>query len=178
MPLSFGLLLFHGKHGVQAPQLLHLCTITPYPIEQQSYTEMIRITPSLWLDESELEETFVRASGPGGQHVNKTSSAVQLRFDARHSRSLPADVAERLIELAGNRATQEGILVITAQSHRSQPLNRADALERLVTLIRRATERQAIRRPTAPTRASKRRRLDEKSRRGQVKALRRGTQTD
>nr|MBF0685412.1 aminoacyl-tRNA hydrolase [Pseudomonas sp.] len=139
---------------------------------------MIRITPSLWFDERELEETFVRASGPGGQHVNKTSSAVQLRFDARRSRSLPPDVVERLIELAGNRATQEGVVVITAQRHRSQPLNRADALERLVELIRRATVRETIRRPTAPTRASKRRRLEEKSRRGQVKALRRATGSD
>lgn len=139
---------------------------------------MIRITPSLWLDESEIEETFVRASGPGGQHVNKTSSAVQLRFDARRSRSLPADVAEGLIQLAGNRATQDGVLVITAQRHRSQPLNRADALERLVALIRRATERQTVRRPTAPTYASKRRRLEEKSRRGQVKALRRSSRDD
>lgn len=147
----------------------------PQPFEQQTYIQMIRITPSLWLDESELEETFVRASGPGGQHVNKTSSAVQLRFDARRSRSLPPEVAERLIQLAGNRATQDGVLVITAQRHRSQPLNREDALERLVALIRRATERQAVRRPTAPTYASKRRRLEEKSRRGQVKALRRGS---
>jgi len=150
----------------------------PYPIEQQNHFKMIKITPGLWLDESELEETFVRASGPGGQHINKTSSAVQLRFDARRSRSLPADVAERLIQLAGNRATQEGVLVITAQRHRSQPLNRADALERLVALIRRATERQAVRRATAPTHASKRRRLENKSRRGQVKALRRSTPND
>lgn len=150
----------------------------PYPIKQQIHFTMIKITPGLWLDESELEETFVRASGPGGQHINKTSSAVQLRFDARRSRSLPADVAERLIQLAGNRATQEGVLVITAQRHRSQPLNRADALERLVALIRRATERQAVRRATAPTYASKRRRLEDKSRRGQVKALRRTTPND
>src|SRR5690606_33273255 len=136
--------LHPGKRGVQVLQLLCLCTITPYPTEQQSYIKMIRITPSLWLDESELEETFVRASGPGGQHVNKTSSAVQLRFDARQSRSLAPDVAERLIQLAGNRATQDGVIVLTAQRHRSQPLNRADALERLVELIRRATIRETI----------------------------------
>lgn len=138
---------------------------------------MIRITPSLSLDEREIEESFVRASGPGGQHVNKTSSAVQLRFDARRSRSLPPEVAERLIALAGARATQEGVVVITAQAHRSQPLNRQDALHRLVDLIRRATVRPIPRRPTAPTRASKLRRLDSKARRGQVKALR-GRQGD
>ncbi len=141
-------------------------------------TLMIRITPGLSLDEREIEETFVRASGPGGQHVNKTSSAVQLRFDARRSQSLPPEVAERLIELAGHRATQEGVIVITAQSHRSQPLNREDALQRLVELIRRATVRRTVRRPTAPTRASKRRRLEAKTRRGQVKALRGGKTDD
>ena len=133
---------------------------------------MIRITPTLALDEREIEETFIRASGPGGQHVNKTSTAVQLRFDARRSASLPPDVAERLIALAGNRATQEGVVVITAQQHRSQTLNRAEALQRLVALIRQACARRAVRKPTAPTRASQRRRVEAKVKRGQVKALR------
>ena len=134
---------------------------------------MIRITPWLTLDDSEIEESFVRASGPGGQHVNKTSTAVQLRFDARRSPSLPADVAERLIAIAGHRATQDGVIVITSQTHRSQFMNRADALERLVGLIRRATVKPTVRRPTAPSKAARRRRLEDKARRGDLKASRR-----
>lgn len=131
---------------------------------------MIPITRSISLDEGEIEETFIRASGPGGQHVNKTSSAVQLRFDLRHTKSLPEDVVAKLSQLAGSRLTKDGIIVITADSHRSQRMNRDDALARLVELIRSATVRQKARRPTRPTRSSKEKRLDSKSRRASVKA--------
>ena len=133
---------------------------------------MIRVTPSIAIDESEIEESFVRASGPGGQHVNKTSSAVQLRFDVRRSPSLPNDVALRLMRLAGSRLTQDGVLVITAQSHRSQKMNRDEALERLLELIREAAVPPVPRRATKPTKASKERRLEGKKRRGEVKGLR------
>jgi ribosome-associated protein len=133
---------------------------------------MIRVTPRISIDEQEIEESFIRASGPGGQNVNKVSSAVQIRFDVRRSPSLPEDVRARLEALAGQRLTQEGVLVITAQRHRSQLLNRADAVERLVDLVRRAAERPVARRPTRPTLGSKRRRLEEKSRSGAIKALR------
>jgi ribosome-associated protein len=127
---------------------------------------------ALLIDEAELVENFVRSSGPGGQNVNKVASAVELRFDARRSPSLPDDVATKLIKLAGARATQDGVIVIFAQRFSSQPRNREDARERLAALIAKAQQREKPRRPTRPTLASKTRRLDEKSRRGAVKALR------
>jgi ribosome-associated protein len=126
----------------------------------------------LLIDEAELVESFVRSSGPGGQNVNKVASAVELRFDARRSPSLPNDVAVKLIKLAGARATQDGVIVIFAQRFASQPRNREDARERLAALLIKAQEREKPRRPTRPTRAAKTRRLDEKGRRGAIKALR------
>src|SRR6187431_3152462 len=123
---------------------------------------MIRITDTISIDESELDERFIRASGPGGQNVNKVSSAVQLRFDVRQSRSLDNDVALRLMALAGSRLTNDGVIVITAQQHRTQERNRADARERLVELIRQAAVRPVKRRATKPTKASKERRIEGK----------------
>src|ERR1700749_2404889 len=119
---------------------------------------MIPVTASISIDESELTEKAARASGPGGQHVNKTSSAIELRFDVRAS-SLPDDVKTRLEALAGSRATGDGVIVIFAQEHRSQELNRQAARERLFDLIRQAAHRPKKRRPTRPTLASKVRRL-------------------
>jgi ribosome-associated protein len=133
---------------------------------------MIRITDTITLDEAELEESFVRASGPGGQNVNKLSTAVQLRFDARRSPSLPNDVAIRLMRAAGSRLTNDGVIVIIAQRHRTQERNRADARERLVELIREAATPPKPRRATKPTKASKLRRLETKKRRSGVKNLR------
>ena len=133
---------------------------------------MIRITPTIAIDEAEIEESFVRSSGPGGQNVNKLSTAVQLRFDVRRSPSLPNDVAIRLIRLAGKRMTKDGVLVLVAQRHRTQERNRADAIERLADLIREAAVRPTPRRPTKPTAASKQRRIEHKKRRSGVKALR------
>jgi len=133
---------------------------------------MLRITDAIAIDESELEESFVRASGPGGQNVNKVSSAVQLRFDARHSPSLPNDVALRLMRLAGSRLTKDGVIVIVAQQYRDQARNRDDARGRLIELIRRAAVKPKPRRPTKVPKAVKRKRVDEKKRRGTIKNLR------
>jgi ribosome-associated protein len=133
---------------------------------------MIRITNTISIDERELEEQFVRASGPGGQNVNKLATAVQLRFDVRRSPSLPEGVRARLERLAGRRLTRDGILVIIAQRHRTQERNRQDALDRLIDLIRRAAVVPLARRPTRPTAGSRERRIQSKKRRATVKALR------
>src|SRR5436189_3776913 len=123
---------------------------------------MIRVTDQISIDESEIEESFVRSSGPGGQNVNKLSTAVQLRFDVRQSPSLPNDVALRLMKLGGRRITKDGVLVIIAQSHRTQERNRADAQARLVALIQEAAVKPVPRRATKPTRPFKQRRIERK----------------
>lgn len=133
---------------------------------------MIRITPTVSIDDSELEERFVRASGPGGQNVNKVSTAVELRFDVRRSPSLTEALKARLSRLAGKRLTDDGVLVIRADRFRTQERNRDDARQRLIELIRKATHVPKHRVATRPTRASKERRLEGKERRGQVKRLR------
>jgi ribosome-associated protein len=138
---------------------------------------VIRVTDHISIDEREIEESFVRSSGPGGQNVNKLATAVQLRFDVRGSPSLPAEVRARLERLAGTRVTRDGVLVITAQRHRTQARNREDALERLIDLVRRAAVAPRLRRPTRPTAAARKRRVEAKKHRAGVKRLRRAEPT-
>ena len=138
---------------------------------------MLRIARDLSIDENDLDISFVRASGPGGQNVNKLSTAAQLRFDTRRI-VLPADAAARLERLAGQRLTKDGVIVIHAQRFRTQERNRSDAIERLVELLREAMTRPTPRRPTRPTFASKKRRLEGKKRRGDVKARRGSARLD
>ena len=131
-------------------------------------------TPEIAIPDAELIETFVRSSGPGGQNVNKLSTAVQLRFDVRRSRALPNAVAVRLMRLAGRRLTDDGVLILIAQQFRTQERNRADARERLAALVAEAAVPPTPRRPTRPTLASKKRRLEEKTKRSSTKRLRGG----
>jgi len=134
---------------------------------------MIKITRDVAINENEIEEQFIRASGPGGQHANRAATAVQLRFDVAKSPSLPDAVRERLIRLAGNRITGDGVLIIKAGQFRSRERNRQDAIRRLVKLIRRAAKKPKTRRKTKPTRASKKRRLKDKRHRSKIKRMRR-----
>jgi ribosome-associated protein len=133
---------------------------------------MIQITPAISIDESEVQLDFVRSSGPGGQNVNKVSTAVQLRFDVLHSPSLPDEVRQRLLTLAKKRITKEGVILIDAQRFRAQGANREDAIQRLVELVRKAAEKPAVRHKTRPTLASKERRLEAKRTRSATKHLR------
>jgi ribosome-associated protein len=133
---------------------------------------VIRVTPTISIDEREIQEVFVRSSGPGGQNVNKVSTAVQLRFDVLQSPSLAQDVKERLIRIGGRRVTEQGVLVIDARRFRTQERNRQDARDRLAELVRTAARRPKARRKTRPTVASRERRLDGKRRRAQVKRMR------
>ncbi|MBN1935460.1 MAG: aminoacyl-tRNA hydrolase [Anaerolineae bacterium] len=139
---------------------------------------MIEISPTLLIDESEIQLDFVRASGPGGQNVNKVATAVQLRFDVAHSPSLPDPVRERLIRIAGKRITQEGILIIDARAHRTQERNRQEALDRLAALIQEATKQPKRRRKTQPSAEARRKRLESKRQRSEIKRARRRPSND
>jgi len=134
---------------------------------------MLEITATISIAENELQESFVRASGPGGQNVNKVATAVQLRFDVQNSPSLPEAVRQRLLKLAASRLTNDGVLVIEARRFRTQEQNRADARDRLAALIRQATVTPKMRRATKPSRAAKEKRLESKRRRSEAKRLRR-----
>ena len=135
---------------------------------------MLRISDTLAIDENEIQLVFVQSSGPGGQNVNKVATAVQLRFDVRHSPSLPEDIRQRLVRLAGRRLTTEGTLIIEARRYRTQEQNRQDALARLVELVRQASVKPKLRKKTKPTLASRQRRLEDKRHRSQTKRLRQG----
>jgi len=134
---------------------------------------MIEVSPTLKIDESEIEYDFIRASGPGGQNVNKVASSVQLRFDIQNSSSLEPDVKERLIKQAGSRVTEDGILIIEAKRYRTQDQNRLDATQRLMVLIQKALEKPKIRRATRPSLSAKIARVDDKKKRGEIKKNRR-----
>jgi len=134
---------------------------------------MIEINPTLTIDESEIQLDFIRASGPGGQNVNKVASSIQLRFDVRSSPSLDSDVKERLIKLAGSRMTDEGILIIEAKRYRTQERNRFDATQRLITLIQKALEKPKVRRATRPSLTAKAARVGDKKKHGEIKRTRR-----
>ena len=138
---------------------------------------MIAITPTYSIDENELQLTFVRASGPGGQNVNKVATAAQLRFDVRNS-SLPEEVKERLRHLAGRKMTDDGVLLIEAKKYRTQEQNREDAIKRFIELVRKSFERPKARTKTRPTKASKEKRLKAKKVRGEIKRLRRNKTYD
>ena len=139
---------------------------------------MIQITSTISIEEREIKLDFVRSSGPGGQNVNKVATAVQLRFDVRNSPSLPDEVRDRLVRLAGRKITEDGVLIIDARRYRTQERNRQDAIARLIQLIRKATEKPRPRRKTKPTIASRRRRLEGKRRRGDAKRMRRSVNKD
>lgn len=134
---------------------------------------MIEITPNLKIDESEIQLDFIRASGPGGQNVNKVASSVQLRFDVRNSKSLDPEVKERLIKLAGSRMTDEGLLIIEAKRYRTQEQNRFDAMQRLIVLIQTALKKPRVRRATRPSLTAKAARVGDKKKHGEIKRTRR-----
>jgi len=137
-----------------------------------------QITPSIAINEDEIQFTFIRASGPGGQHVNKIASAAQLRFDVRHSPSLPDDVKSRLIHLAGKRINKEGVLILVARNHRSQYKNRQEALKKLADLIIKASDKPKKRIKTKPSLVSKQRRLQAKKHRAEIKRHRQSVRPD